>query len=132
MISFGVLLVILGVGSLALPYFDLEFTEFIDPYQPWAGIMVAALGLITVLFGAQRRGRREAAEALAAAAPAVPAESPPAAEPTYTPAPANTAATPSAVERAGEPTIPASTTPPASTSSPSDPWPTEPRERSDD
>ena len=63
MISFGVLLVILGVGSLVLPYLDLQFTlmDFVDPYQPWAGIIVAALGLITVLFGAQRRGRREAA-----------------------------------------------------------------------
>ena len=84
MISFGVLLVILGVGSLALPYFDPQLTV-VDPYQPWAGIIVAALGLITVLFGVERRGRREAAEALAAAAPAAaaPAESAPAADPAF-------------------------------------------------
>ena len=136
MISFGVLLVILGAGSLVLPYLNLQFTlmEFVDPYQPWAGIIVAALGLITVLFGAQRRGRREAAEALAAAAPAAPAPvaSATPAEPASVAAPASTAATASALERAGEPTIPASTTAPAPTPEPSDPWPTTPPERSDD
>ncbi len=102
MISFGVLLVILGAGSLVLPYLNLQFTlmDFVDPYQPWAGIIVAALGLITVLFGAQRRGRREAAEALAAAAPvaAVPAEPTPAetvpAEPAPAAEPASTGARP--------------------------------------
>jgi hypothetical protein len=126
MISFGVLLVILGVGSLALPYLSpgLALTDILNPYQPWAGVIVSALGLITVLFGAQRRGRREATEALAAAAPAAPAESAPASGP----APA----APSAVERAGEPTMTASTTPPTSTAPSSDPWPTEPPERSDD
>jgi predicted lipid-binding transport protein (Tim44 family) len=141
MISFGVLLVILGAGSLVLPYLNLQFTlmELVEPYQPWAGIIVAALGLITVLFGAQRRGRREAVEALAAAAPAAsapaesaPTESVPAAEPAAAVAPAATASTSSAADRAGEPTIPVSTTPPEPTQPASDPWPTEPPERSDD
>ena len=82
MISLGVLLVILGVGSLVLPNlgFQLSLMEFVDPYQPWAGIIVAALGLITILFGAQRRGRKEvvvesAADTPAAAAPAAAAPS---------------------------------------------------------
>ncbi|HUG94573.1 MAG TPA: hypothetical protein VMK30_00345 [Pleomorphomonadaceae bacterium] len=73
MISLGVFLVILGVGSLALPSLGFQFSvmELVDPYQPWAGIIVAAVGLITVLFGAQRRGRAAApvASATAQAAP---------------------------------------------------------------
>ncbi len=72
MISLGVLLVILGVGSLLLPYFGLQFTlmDFVNDYQPWIGIIVAALGLITILFGAQRR--REAAPAAVATAQTTP------------------------------------------------------------
>ena len=67
MISLGVLLVILGVGSLVLPSLGFQFRlmEMVDAYQPWAGIIVAAVGLITILFGAQRRGREGAAQAVA-------------------------------------------------------------------
>lgn len=70
MISLGVLLVILGVGSLVLPSLGLQFTfmDWLDAYQPWAGIIVAAVGLITVLFGAQRRGRATAEVAATAQA----------------------------------------------------------------
>lgn len=64
MISLGVLLVILGVGSLVLPSLGFQL-EMVDAYQPWAGIIVAAIGLITILFGAQRRGREGAAQAVA-------------------------------------------------------------------
>jgi hypothetical protein len=113
MTSFGVLLVILGVGSLILPYLNVEI-EFVDSVQPWAGVIVAAVGLITVLFASRRRP--EAAATATATAPAATAP----------------AATASAMERAGEPTIPASTTSPAPTPEPSDPWPTSPPERSDD
>ncbi|MGH2489570.1 MAG: hypothetical protein ACRDFR_08140 [Candidatus Limnocylindria bacterium] len=69
MISLGVLLVILGVGSLVLPSLGFQFSlmEMVDPYQPWGGIIVAALGLITILFGAQRRGREGAPAAVATA-----------------------------------------------------------------
>jgi protein-S-isoprenylcysteine O-methyltransferase Ste14 len=58
MLSLGVLLVILGVGSFVLPMIGYQFRlmEPIEPYQPWAGIIVAAVGLITVIFAA--RGRR--------------------------------------------------------------------------
>lgn len=103
MISLGVFLVILGVGSLALPSLGFQFRlmELLDPYQPWAGIIVAAVGLITVLFGAQRRGRA-AAPVAAATAQAAP---PPQASATDAPPAAP------ATERT---------------------WPTEPRERSED
>ncbi|MEK6191464.1 MAG: hypothetical protein AABM41_03955 [Chloroflexota bacterium] len=76
MISLGVLLVILGVGSLVLPSLGLQlrFMDWLDPYQPWAGIIVAAVGLITVLFGAQRRGRAVAPVAAATAQAAPKAE----------------------------------------------------------
>lgn len=80
MISLGVLLVILGVGSLVLPSlgFQFQLMELVDAYQPWAGIIVAAIGLITILFGAQRRGREGGAQAVATteAAPP-PATAPP-------------------------------------------------------
>ena len=74
MISLGVFLVILGVGSLVLPSLGFQFRlmELLDPYQPWAGIIVAAVGLITVLFGAQRRGRAAAPVAAATAQEAPP------------------------------------------------------------
>lgn len=79
MISFGVLLVILGVGSLVLPSlgFQFQLMELLNAYQPWAGIIVAAIGLITILFGAQRRGREGAAQAVATTetAPSTPAPS---------------------------------------------------------
>ncbi|HEX9738704.1 MAG TPA: hypothetical protein VGA91_05680 [Candidatus Limnocylindria bacterium] len=108
MISLGVLLVILGVGSLVLPSLGFQFTlmDWLDAYQPWAGIIVAAVGLITVLFGAQRRGR--------AAAPVA-------------------AATAQAAPKAEASETPAGATPPASaTPSAERTWPTEPPERSED
>lgn len=57
MLSLGVLLVILGVGSFVLPMVGYQFRlmDPIDPYQPWAGIIVAAVGLITVIFAGRRR-----------------------------------------------------------------------------
>ena len=53
MVSFGVLLVIIGVGSFVLPMIGIHVPA-LDPYQPWTGIIIAAIGLITVLFGARR------------------------------------------------------------------------------
>jgi purine-cytosine permease-like protein len=76
MTSFGVLLVILGVGSFVLPYFNVDA---LDPYQPWAGVIVAALGLITVLFASRRREPAAAEASATAAAPAAPAAAAPAA-----------------------------------------------------
>jgi hypothetical protein len=108
MISLGVFLVILGVGSLVLPSLGLQFRlmDLLDPYQPWAGIIVAAVGLITVLFGAQRRGRA------AAPVPAATTQAAPKADASETPAGA---------------TLPASAAPAAERT-----WPTEPPERSED
>jgi protein-S-isoprenylcysteine O-methyltransferase Ste14 len=82
MTAIGVLLVILGVGSLILPSFNLQFQlmEFVEPYQPWAGVVVAALGLILVLVAARRRRAAPAVapatEATAAAPPADPERKP--------------------------------------------------------
>jgi hypothetical protein len=90
MTGFGVLLIILGGGSLLLPLFDLQFTlmEFVDPYQPWAGIIVTVIGAALVGYGLQRS--RAAATAApptsSAAAPAATAPLPPAPEAPVAPA----------------------------------------------
>ena len=57
MVSLGVLLVVLGIASIVLPSagVDLAFLDSIDSAQPWLGIIVAALGLITILYGQRRR-----------------------------------------------------------------------------
>ena len=54
MIALGVILVILGVGSFVLPTMGYSIDAFAG-YQPWIGIIIAAVGLVTVLFGARRR-----------------------------------------------------------------------------
>lgn len=53
MVSLGVLLVIIGVASFVLPMVGVQ-VNLLNSYQPWVGIIIAALGLITVLFGARR------------------------------------------------------------------------------
>ncbi len=57
MVGLGVLLVILGFGSLLLPMFDIQFQimSLFDDYQPIAGIAVAAIGALLVILGIQRR-----------------------------------------------------------------------------
>jgi hypothetical protein len=57
MLSVGVLLVILGLGSLVLPMFDLQFRlmELVDPYQPFAGIAAAIIGAVLIFVALQRR-----------------------------------------------------------------------------
>jgi protein-S-isoprenylcysteine O-methyltransferase Ste14 len=54
MIALGVVLVILGVASFVLPLIGYQIVAF-APYQPWLGIIIAAVGLITVLFASRRR-----------------------------------------------------------------------------
>lgn len=56
MIGWGVLLIILGAGSLFLPMIDWQFRlmELVDPYQPYAGIVVAVIGAALVLLGMNR------------------------------------------------------------------------------
>lgn len=53
MLAFGVALTILGVASFVLPMLGYPVPG-LEAYQPWVGIVVAALGLITVLWGARR------------------------------------------------------------------------------
>ena len=57
MSSLGGLLVVFGLGSLALPLFNLQFRlmEWLDPYQPVAGIAVAAIGAVLLFLSMQRR-----------------------------------------------------------------------------
>ena len=56
MVSLGVLLVVVGIGSIVLPAAGVEsrFLNSLDQVQPWLGVIVAAVGLITVLFGQRR------------------------------------------------------------------------------
>jgi protein-S-isoprenylcysteine O-methyltransferase Ste14 len=54
MLSLGVLLVIIGVASLVLPQFGVSIGQ-VAHYEPWAGIILAAVGLITVIFAARWR-----------------------------------------------------------------------------
>ena len=57
MVGFGALLIILGVGSLLLPMFDIQFQimSLLDDYQPVAGIAIAAVGAVLVFLGLQRQ-----------------------------------------------------------------------------
>ncbi|HEU4918336.1 MAG TPA: hypothetical protein VFT20_01270 [Candidatus Limnocylindrales bacterium] len=57
MASLGVLLLVLGVGSLLLPMFDIQFQimTIVDPYQPFAGVVVAAVGAALIALALQRR-----------------------------------------------------------------------------
>ena len=57
MIGWGVFLIIIGAGSLLLPLLDYQFAlmELVDDYQPYAGIVVAVIGVVLVLYG--MRGR---------------------------------------------------------------------------
>jgi hypothetical protein len=83
MLSLGVLLVILGVGSFVLPMIGYQFRliEPLEPYQPWAGIVLAAIGLITVLYA----GRRRAAPTTVVETTTTPPPPPPAAPPPQPP-----------------------------------------------
>lgn len=56
MAGIGALLIILGIGSLILPMFDIQFQlmQMLDDYQPVAGIAVAAIGVVLIALGARR------------------------------------------------------------------------------
>ena len=64
MIGWGIFLIILGAGSLVLPLIDVQFRlmELVDPWQPFAGIIVAVIGVALVLYG-MNRGSEPAASA---------------------------------------------------------------------
>jgi len=57
MIGWGILLIVLGAGSLLLPMFSIQFTlmSLLDDYQPWAGVVVAIIGVALVVFAMNRR-----------------------------------------------------------------------------
>jgi hypothetical protein len=57
MVGWGILLLVLGIGSLLLPMLNMQFRlmELVDPYQPWAGIVVAVIGAALVFMGQTRR-----------------------------------------------------------------------------
>ena len=93
MTGLGVLLIILGVGSLLLPMLNMQFRlmEFVDPYQPWAGLIVGVIGAVLVGMGMQRsRTTVTTTRSTAAAAPAAPAPEAAAAPPAAPPAEAST------------------------------------------
>ena len=69
-VGWGIFLIVLGAGSLLLPLIGFQFRlmELVDPYQPYAGIVVAIIGAALVFFGMNRQGSR-APEAPASAQP---------------------------------------------------------------
>ena len=56
MIGWGIVLIVLGAGSLLLPMIGIQFRlmEVLDDFQPWAGIVVAVIGSGLVLLGMNR------------------------------------------------------------------------------
>lgn len=48
--GWGILCVILGIGSLLLPRFGMQFMlmELFDDYQPFAAIGISLLGLVLI------------------------------------------------------------------------------------
>ena len=109
MTGFGVLLIILGLGSLLLPMFNLQFRlmDIVDPYQPFAGIIVAAIGAVLMYLGLQR--------SRAAATTATTATAPPSATPAAAPAQAPASTAPAAEAAPAAPATPPSGEPPADT-----------------
>lgn len=63
MIGFGILFIVLGAGSLLLPQLGYQFTlmELVDDLQPFAGIVVAIIGVALVVLGMRRRDAPQAA-----------------------------------------------------------------------
>jgi hypothetical protein len=61
MVGFGVLLIILGIGSFILPQFNMQFRlmSLFDGAQPAAGIIVAALGVLLVVLGLRRQRTKQ-------------------------------------------------------------------------
>jgi hypothetical protein len=66
----GILLIVLGLGSLVLPMFNIQFTlmTFIEDSQPWAGIVVALIGVVLAAIPIMR-ARQAALAGPASAAP---------------------------------------------------------------
>jgi hypothetical protein len=92
MVGWGIFLIILGAGSLLLPMMNMQFRlmELVDPYQPFAGIIVAVIGAALVLLGMNRTSSRTVAAAQPPPASSPPASSPPASSPPASAPPAET------------------------------------------
>jgi hypothetical protein len=65
MARIGVLLVVLGLGSLVLPLLNMQFSfmQIMDDYQPFAGMIVAAIGGVLLFLSLQRERPAPAASA---------------------------------------------------------------------
>lgn len=63
--SLGVLLIVLGAGSVLLPLVGLQFRllEPLDPYQPFAGIIVAVIGVVLFVLAQNRAAAAAVTEA---------------------------------------------------------------------
>jgi hypothetical protein len=72
MIGWGILLIVLGAGSLLLPQMGFQFRlmELLDDFQPYAGVVVGIIGIGLVVLGMRQRN-----------AAAVPAGPPPSQDP---------------------------------------------------
>jgi hypothetical protein len=57
-VGWGIFLIVIGAGSLLLPLIGFQFRlmELLDPYQPYAGIVVAIVGAGLVFMGMNRKG----------------------------------------------------------------------------
>jgi hypothetical protein len=79
MVGWGVLLIVLGAGSLLLPMLGYQFSlmELVDDFQPWAGIVVAVIGAVLLFMGMTRRQPAAEVTATPAPTPAPDPEEPP-------------------------------------------------------
>ena len=72
MVGWGIFLIIIGAGSLLLPSigFQFQLMELVDAVQPYAGIVVAAVGAALLVWGMSRgaRGTERVSDGMTAAA----------------------------------------------------------------
>jgi hypothetical protein len=61
MLSAGLILTILGFGSLLLPVFGLQFKllSLLDGAQPWIGILIGLVGLALLVVGFMQNNNQE-------------------------------------------------------------------------
>lgn len=57
MISWGIFAIVLGIGSFVLPMIGLQFRlmSLVEDFQPFAGIAVAAVGVVLVIIGIRQK-----------------------------------------------------------------------------
>jgi threonine/homoserine/homoserine lactone efflux protein len=71
MTRIGILLVVLGVGSFVLPMIGFQFRlmDLVADYQPFAGIIVAAIGAVLLYLGYTQSQKASAPAPAASPAP---------------------------------------------------------------